>query len=83
MSLCDRNIVSSFRLIEQGMHKKNLIYSTRKVFLEKTVVELVYKLDEGSYHKFLKGVCQSLKYDSIFLVNKHKYISENAVAISL
>ena len=43
-------IVSSFEQIEQGTHyiRKYLIYSTRKAFLERTVVELVYKFDEKS-----------------------------------
>ena len=49
-------IVSSFGQIEQGVHyiRKSLIYSTRKAFLEKAVVELVYELDEKSYCECLK-----------------------------
>ena len=35
--------------------RKSLIYSLRKAFLEKAVVELVYKLDEKSYRKCLKS----------------------------
>ena len=55
--------------IEQGVHyiRKSLIYSTRTTFLEKAVVELVYKFDKKSYQK----VSRSLKYDSIFLGHKH------------
>ena len=47
MNLCDRNIVSFFGQIEQGAHYL-------LAFLEKAVVELVYKFDEKSYRKFLK-----------------------------
>ena len=37
-------IVSSFRQIEQGVHYigKSLIYSMKKSFLERAVVDLVY-----------------------------------------
>ena len=43
--------------IEQGAHyiRISLIYSTRKAFVEKVVVELVYKFDEKSYCKCFKG----------------------------
>ena len=43
-------IMSSFGQIEQGAHyiRKSLIYSTRKTFLERAVVELVYNFDEKS-----------------------------------
>ena len=39
--------------IEQGAHyiRKILIYLTKKAFLEKAVVEQVYKFDEKSYHE--------------------------------
>ena len=42
--------------IEQGVHciSKSLNYSMRKAFLEKAVVELVYKFDEKSYCKCFK-----------------------------
>ena len=42
--------------IEQGVHyiRKSLIYSTRTAFLEKAVVELVYKFNEKSYCECLK-----------------------------
>ena len=42
--------------IEQGVHciRKSLNYSTRKAFLEKAVVELVYKFDEKSYCECFK-----------------------------
>ena len=44
----------------------SVIYSMRKVFLERKVVELVYKFD------MFEKVSRSLKYDSrIFLVYKH------------
>ena len=45
---CVPLIVSSFGQIEQSAHyiRKYFIYSTRKAFLESTVVELVYKFDE-------------------------------------
>ena len=53
-----RVIVSSMpsEQIEQGAHyiRISLIYSTRKAFLEKAVVELVYKFDEKSYRECLK-----------------------------
>ena len=41
---------------QQGAHhiRKSLIYSTRKAFLEKAVVELDYKFDEKSYRECLK-----------------------------
>ena len=32
-----------------------LVYSKRKAFLEKAVVELAYKFDENSYHECLKS----------------------------
>ena len=53
---------------------KSLIYSTRKAFLEKPEVELVYKFDEKSYHECLKKVGRSLPYDSNFFVQKCIYI---------
>ena len=42
--------------IEQGVHyiRKSLIYSTRTAFLEKAVVEPVYKFNEKSYCECLK-----------------------------
>ena len=51
-----RVIVVSSRQIEQGAHhiRKSLIYSTRKAFLERAVVELVNKFDKKSYHECLK-----------------------------
>ena len=44
---------TSFRQIEQGVHyiRKSLIYSMRKAFLERAVVELVYKFDKKSYRE--------------------------------
>ena len=53
---CATVIVSSFGQIEQDAHLiwKSLIYSMRKAFLEKAVVELVYKFDEKSYRECLK-----------------------------
>ena len=47
-------IMSSFGEREQGAHKirKSLIYSTRKVFLERVVVKLVYKFNEKSKRVF-------------------------------
>ena len=47
------------------LYKKILIFSTRKSFLERAVVELVYKFDKKSYCECLKR-CRSLKYDSNF-----------------
>ena len=46
--VCATAIVSSFGQIEQGVHYvgKSLIYSTRKAFQERAVVELVYKFDD-------------------------------------
>ena len=43
-------MMSSFGQTEQGAHeiRKSLIYSTRKAFLERAVVELVYKFNEKS-----------------------------------
>ena len=50
-------------------------YQTRKAFLEKAVVEIVYKFDEKSYLEIKKKVSRSLKYNIyIFLVHKHVYI---------
>ena len=48
--------MSSFGQIEQGAHniRKSLIYSMRKAFLERAVVELVYKFNEKSYCDCLK-----------------------------
>ena len=46
---------------------KSLIYSTRRAFLERAVVELVYKFDEKSYCVCL--VSRSLKYDSNFFLS--------------
>ena len=43
--------------------RKSLIYLMRKVFLERVVVELVYKFDEKSY-------CECLKR----CVNRYNYI---------
>ena len=42
-------------LAEQGAHLigKSLIYSMRKAFLEKAVVELIYKFHEKSYRECL------------------------------
>ena len=42
--------------IRHGAHfiRKSLIYSTRKVFLEKVLLELVYKFDKKSYRECLK-----------------------------
>ena len=50
-----RVIVHPSGQIEQGTHyiRKFLIYSKRKTFLEKAVVELVYKFDKKSYHECL------------------------------
>ena len=47
-------IVLSFGQIEQAVHKIR-IYSTRKAFLERTVVELVHKFDEKSTASVCKG----------------------------
>ena len=51
-----RVIVSSVQQIEEGAHyiRKFLIYAKRKAFLERAVVELVYKFDEKSYRECLK-----------------------------
>ena len=70
--------------IEQGAQyiRKSLIYSTRKAFLEKAVVELVYIIfDEKLYRKCLK---RSLKYDSnIFLsTNMHIQVKQKAFKIN-
>ena len=53
--ICAGNCVIHPRQIEQGTHyiRKFLIYSKRKMFLEKAVVELVYKLDKKSYRECL------------------------------
>ena len=61
-----RVIVPSIRTNEQGVHyiRKYLIYSTRKAFLEKAVVELVYK--EKSLLLMFEKVSRLLQYDSIF-----------------
>ena len=42
--------MSSFRQIEQGLtlNKESLIYSTRKAFQDRPVVELVYIFNEKS-----------------------------------
>ena len=49
--VCATVIVSSFGEIEQGAYYigNSLIYLMRKAFLERTVVELVYKSDKGIY----------------------------------
>ena len=54
--VCVTVIVLSFGQIEQGAHyiRKSLIYSTRKAFLEHTVVEIV-KFDEKSTSSVWKG----------------------------
>ena len=44
----------------------------RKTFLEKAVVELVYKFDEKSYHECFEKVSRLLKYDSNFFVHQHR-----------
>ena len=64
-------IMSSFGQIEQGAYciGKSLIYSTSEVFLEKAVLDIVYKLNKKYYLECLK-VSRSLKYDSIFLSTK-------------
>ena len=60
---------------------KSLIYSTRKAFLEKAVVELVYKFDKKSYEK----VSRSLKYESnyLFFIHKHIYVDTNTDQFTL
>ena len=52
--VCATVIVSSFGQIEQGAYYigKSLIYSMRKAFLERPVVELIHKFDEKSYREF-------------------------------
>ena len=54
--LTDELVLSSFGQIEQGVPyiRKSMISSTKKVFLECTVVELVYKYNNKSYHECLK-----------------------------
>ena len=49
MGSCNRSCVI-LRTVEQDAHyiRKSLIYSTRKVFLERIVIELDYKFDEKS-----------------------------------
>ena len=42
----------------------NMEYSTRRAFLECTVVELVYKFEEKIYCELFEKVSRSLKYDS-------------------
>ena len=46
--------------------RKSLIYSTKKAFLEKTVVELVYKFDKSchEYRKYKRrtGSISEIKY---------------------
>ena len=47
----------------------------RRAFLERAVVELVYKFDEKVLLSMFEKVSRSLKYDSnIFFVYKHIYI---------
>ena len=55
--------MSSFGQIEEGVHyiRKFLIYSMKKVFLEREVVELVSNFDEKSY-------CECLKSESIIII---------------
>ena len=61
--------VSSVPQVEQGAHyiRKFLIYSKRKAFLVKAVVELVYKFDEKSYRECLKRqVVSEVRFKIIF-----------------
>ena len=53
---CLLNEILSDAFVEQGAHyiRKSLIYSMKKAFLEKEVVELVYKFDMKSYWECLK-----------------------------
>ena len=55
MDLCNTNFV----ILQNNRVKYHIwnsfIYSTRKAFLESTVVELVYKLDEKSITSVGKG----------------------------
>ena len=46
--VCADNFLYPSGQVEQGAHyiRKSLIYSTRKAFLKKVVVELVYKFDD-------------------------------------
>ena len=75
MSLCDRNGVI-LRQIEQGAHYigKSLMYSMRKVFLECSVVELVYKFDEKSYRECLTRRVSIAKKSTIQFFFVHKLI---------
>ena len=53
----------------------------RRAFLERAVVELVYKFDEKFYLlSMFEKVSRSLKYDSnIFIVHKHIYYMDTTV----
>ena len=73
MSLCNCNCVN-LRKNEQGMH---IIYENpwfTLTFLEKAVVELVYKFDENSYRECLKKMSRSLNYDSKMFWSINIYI---------
>ena len=51
--VCVTVIVSSFGQVEQGVHyiRKSLNYSTRRAFLEYTVVELICKIRPEVYRE--------------------------------
>ena len=54
---------------------KLLIYSTRKAFLERTVVKLVYKLDGKSTASFLQGeLTAKMCFKHFLLTYIHTYI---------
>ena len=56
-SLSDDTIImpSSDKKEMVSIKRKSTNYSTRKAFLEKAVVKLVYKFDETSHHECLKS----------------------------
>ena len=54
----------------------------RKVFLEKAVLEPVYKFDEKVLPRMFEKVSRSLKYDSNFFDHKHIQVKKKAFKIN-
>ena len=64
--------------IEQGAHyiRKSLIY-LKKAFLERAVVELVYKFNELSYHECLKSeLIAKVRFEIFFCPRTYIYTQQ-------
>ena len=85
LSLSDDTIImsSSDEKEKVCIKRKSTNCSTRKAFLEKAVVELVYKFDKKSYRKCLKGESIA-KIRLQYLVHKHiPYLPEYKSHLSI